>query len=71
MRPRQKFLRLSQGPILVLPKHKKLVDDHCEQRGVTINQAVRDIIDHADIFGFFNGNGITNGQVSPPKGVGE
>ena len=67
MRPRQKFVRLSEGPILVLPKHKGLVGDHCEQRGVRINQAVRDIIDYAEYHGFFLSNGIANGNVSTAK----
>ena len=68
MQPRQKYVRLSEGQILVLPKHKKLIDDHVAHRGVRINQAVRDIIDYAEYHGFFLNGSIANGQVSSTKG---
>lgn len=68
MQPRQKYVRLSEGPILVTPKHKTLVDEYIERRGTSINQTVRDIIDYADLYGFFIPNGITNGNQSTTRG---
>lgn len=67
MKPRQKYVRLSEGPILVSPKQKKLVDDHIAARITSINQTVRDLIDYADLYGFFTSNGITNGNVAPMR----
>lgn len=68
MRPRQKYVRLTEAQILVLPKHKAFVADLSTERGVSINQAVRDIIEHAMTCPFFTSNGITNGNVSSPIG---
>lgn len=68
LKPRQKYVRLSEGPILVLPKQQVLVAEYSQKRGVSINQTVRDIIDFAELYGFFNGNGISNGNVSTPTG---
>lgn len=71
MKPRQKFVRLSEGPLLVLPRQKKLFDEYVEKRGASFNQTVRDLIDYADLYGFFTANGITNGQISSPEGGGK
>lgn len=68
MRPRQKYVRLTESQNLVLPKHKAFVAEYSTDRGISINQAVRDIIDHAMTCPFFVPNGIANGNVSPVKG---
>ena len=68
MRPRQKYVRLTESQILVLPKHKTFVSEYSEERGISINQAMRDIIDHAMTCPFFNGNALTNENVSPTTG---
>ncbi len=68
MKPRHKYVRLTESQILVLPKHKTFVTEYSDQRGISINQAVRDIIDHAMTCPFFNGNGIANGNVAPMVG---
>lgn len=65
MRPRQKYVRLTQAQILVLPAQQEFVAAHSARRGVSINQAVRDIIEHAMTCPFFNGNTPTNGNVAP------
>lgn len=62
MRPRQKYVRLSEAQILVLPKHKTFVAELSAERGVSMNQAVRDVIEHAMSCPFFTSNGITNGN---------
>lgn len=68
MRPRQKYIRLSEGPILVTQKQKTFVDDIVSKRGSTINQTIRDIIDHAMECPFFSPNFLTNGNISPERG---
>lgn len=65
MRPRQKYVRLSEGPILVLPKQKEDVDLFVEKHGISINQYVRDVLQHAMECPFFNGRASTNGNIPP------
>lgn len=68
MRPRQKYVRLSQGQILVTPRQRDFVEEHSTKRAISVNQAVRDIIDHAMDCPFFNGNSSTNGSIPPAAG---
>lgn len=63
MKPRQKYIRLSQGPILVRPEQKKLVDGYCKHRSMTINQATRNLIDFGLERGFFVPPTTTSGTM--------
>lgn len=68
MRPRQKYVRLSEGPILVRPEHKLYADQFVEQHGISINQLVRDVFQHAIDCAFFNGRSTIIGTVPPQEG---
>lgn len=65
MKPRQKYVRLTEAQILVLPKHKAYAEEYSAARGISINQVARDLFDHAMDCPFFNGNILTN-EKNPP-----
>ena len=64
MRPRQKYVRLTESQILVLPRHRDFVYEQSTKRGVSVNQTVRDMIEHAMTCPFFNGNDPIGGTIS-------
>lgn len=65
MLPRQKYVRLSQGQILVRPEQKAFVDAFVEMHGVSVNQLMRDVLQHAIDCPFFNGRSSAIGIVPP------
>lgn len=65
MLPRQKYVRLTEGQILVLPEQKKYVDAFVAAHGISVNQYVRDVLQHAMDCPFFNGRSSTNASVPP------
>lgn len=64
----QRYVFLSDSKVRVTPEQKRFVDAR-QERGVTIAQTVRDALQHAMTCPFFESNGITNGNVSPPEGA--
>jgi hypothetical protein len=70
MKSRQKYVRLSQGQILVLPEQKEYAEKFIERAGISMNQYIRDVLQHASTCPFFNGRASTNGNVPPAEGPG-
>jgi hypothetical protein len=68
MLPRQKYVRLTQGQILVRPEQKKFVDLYVQQHGLSANQFMRDVLQHAIDCPFFNGRSSIPSSVPPPQG---
>jgi hypothetical protein len=68
MLPRQKYVRLSEGQILVRPEQKEYVDLFAKQHGISVNQLMRDVLQHAIDCPFFNGRSSTLGIVPPAEG---
>lgn len=64
MKPRQKYVRLTESQILVLPAQREWVLEHSAKRGTSVNQAMRDIIAHVQTCPFFNGETATNGSIA-------
>ena len=63
MRPRQKYVPLTEAKILVTPSQQDFVVGISHRRGDSINQVVRDMIQHCLECPFFMSNGSTNGSI--------
>jgi len=71
MLPRQKYVKLTQSQILVRPEQKQYVDRFVELHGISVNQLMRDMIQHAIDCPFFNGRSTVVGSVPPVEGTGK
>lgn len=52
----QRYVLLTKHGVLVRPDQKRIVIAYCDRRGVSVNQAMRDLIDLGDKHGFFTPN---------------
>jgi len=67
MLPRQKYVKLTQSPISVRPEQKKFVEEYVTQHGISVNQFMRDVLQHAIECPFFNGRSSIIGNVPPAE----
>ena len=70
MLPRQKYVRLTQGQVLVRPEQKEFVDKFVEMHGISVNQLMRDVLQHAIDCPFFNGRSTMISSIPPVEGGG-
>lgn len=68
MQPRQKYVKLTQSWILVRPEQKEHVELFVEKHGISVNQFMRDVIQHAMDCPFFNGRNTVVGIPPPTEG---
>jgi hypothetical protein len=68
MLPRQKYVNLLESKIQVRPEQKVWVDAFVLQHGISTNQLMRDVLQHAIDCPFFNGRASALGSVPPTQG---
>lgn len=64
MKPRQKYVPIG-GMVLLLPRHKEHILRLVERRGISVNQQMRDIIEHSMHCTCFDGKTPTSEH--PPQ----
>lgn len=61
---RQRYVRLSEGQILVLPKHKRIAERVTNRRTIGFSQLVRELFDFARDYNFFTPDDLKNENLS-------
>jgi hypothetical protein len=63
----QRYVYLSNSKLRATEEQKAFVDQFVTRRGDSINQVIRDMIQHCMECPFFLSNGSTSGSIPPVK----